>query len=145
MERQLSSDCCGPLFSELLQCMLGGMQSHLDSSVVRIRHMGMVVGECLSSCMNINGTKLKFEVITMFTFLLIFPNDSCLRWRCGSCLSFYHAVLQYDQDEETQELLSLMKPCAGDQSESENGYVFYIIKQGKMSFLIFSGNLFASM
>lgn len=42
--------------------MLGGMQSHLDSSVVRIRRMGMVVGECLSSRMDINGTKLKFEV-----------------------------------------------------------------------------------
>uniref|UniRef100_A0A3Q2YL92 Telomere length regulation protein TEL2 homolog n=1 Tax=Hippocampus comes TaxID=109280 RepID=A0A3Q2YL92_HIPCM len=50
------------LRSELLQCMLGGMQSHLDSNVLRIRHMGMVVGECLSSRMNINGTKLKFEV-----------------------------------------------------------------------------------
>lgn len=62
----------------------------------------------------------------MFIFLLIFPNDYCLTWCCGSCLSFYHAVLQYDQDEETQELLSLMKPCAGDPSESENGYVFYI-------------------
>lgn len=48
--------------SDLLQCMLGGMQSHLDSSVVRIRLMGMVVGECLSSRMDINGTKLKFEV-----------------------------------------------------------------------------------
>lgn len=42
--------------------MLGGMQSHLDSSVVRIRHLGMVVGECLSSRMDLNGTKLKFEV-----------------------------------------------------------------------------------
>lgn len=50
------------VFSDLLQCMLGGMQSHLDSSVVRIRHMGMVVGECLSSRMDISGTKLKFEV-----------------------------------------------------------------------------------
>lgn len=49
------------LRSELLQCMLGGMQSHLDSSVVQIRHIGMVVGECLSSRMDINGTKLKFE------------------------------------------------------------------------------------
>lgn len=47
--------------------MLGGMQSHLDSSVVRIRQMGMVVGECLSSRMNINGTKLKFEVLLMFS------------------------------------------------------------------------------
>lgn len=42
--------------------MLGGMQSHLDSSVVRVRHMGMVVGECLSSRMDISGTRLKFEV-----------------------------------------------------------------------------------
>uniref|UniRef100_A0A673BY09 Telomere length regulation protein TEL2 homolog n=1 Tax=Sphaeramia orbicularis TaxID=375764 RepID=A0A673BY09_9TELE len=63
------------LRSELLQCLLGGMQSHLDSSVLRIRRMGMVVGECLSSRMDISGTKLKFE---------------------------------YDQDEETQELLSLI-------------------------------------
>lgn len=53
---------CVPVFSDLLQCMLGGMQSHLDSSVVRIRHMGMVVGECLSSRIDINGTKLTFEV-----------------------------------------------------------------------------------
>uniref|UniRef100_A0A7N6A7E1 Telomere length regulation protein TEL2 homolog n=1 Tax=Anabas testudineus TaxID=64144 RepID=A0A7N6A7E1_ANATE len=67
------------LRSELLQCMLGGMQSHLDSGVVRIRHMGMVVGECLSSRMDINGTKLKFE---------------------------------YENDEETQELLSLMTSVA---------------------------------
>ncbi|XP_074475360.1 telomere length regulation protein TEL2 homolog isoform X1 [Sebastes fasciatus] len=80
------------LRSELLQCMLGGMQSHLDSSVVRIRRMGMVVGECLSSRMDINKTKLKFE---------------------------------YDQDEETQELLSLMTPISDDEPEAEpvNGSV----------------------
>lgn len=42
--------------------MLGGMQSHLDSNVLQIRHMGMVVGEYLSSRMDISGTKLKFEV-----------------------------------------------------------------------------------
>lgn len=48
--------------------MLGGMQSHLDSSVVRIRLMGMVVGECLSSRMDINGTKLKFEVKSLYNF-----------------------------------------------------------------------------
>ncbi|XP_049915848.1 telomere length regulation protein TEL2 homolog isoform X1 [Epinephelus moara] len=74
------------LRSELLQCMLGGMQSHLDSSVVRIRRMGMVVGECLSARMDINKTKLKFE---------------------------------YDQDDETQELLSLMTPITGDEPEAE--------------------------
>uniref|UniRef100_A0A8C2XSY1 Telomere length regulation protein TEL2 homolog n=1 Tax=Cyclopterus lumpus TaxID=8103 RepID=A0A8C2XSY1_CYCLU len=72
------------LDNTLLQCMLGGMQSHLDSSVVRIRRMGMVVGECLSSRMDLNKTKLKFE---------------------------------YDQDEETQELLSLMTPMTGDEPE----------------------------
>uniref|UniRef100_A0A673BVG5 Telomere length regulation protein TEL2 homolog n=1 Tax=Sphaeramia orbicularis TaxID=375764 RepID=A0A673BVG5_9TELE len=65
------------LRSELLQCLLGGMQSHLDSSVLRIRRMGMVVGECLSSRMDISGTKLKFEVLIMgiefaFTVLLLF-------------------------------------------------------------------------
>lgn len=58
------------LLSDLLQCMLGGMQSHLDSSVVHIRRLGMVVGECLSSRMDINGAKLKFEVgpIILITF-----------------------------------------------------------------------------
>ncbi|XP_031699193.1 telomere length regulation protein TEL2 homolog [Anarrhichthys ocellatus] len=75
------------LRSELLQCMLGGMQSHLDSSVVRIRRMGMVVGECLSSHMDINKTKLKFE---------------------------------YDQDEDTLELLSLMTPMTGGEAEAEH-------------------------
>ncbi|XP_060884260.1 telomere length regulation protein TEL2 homolog [Labrus mixtus] len=74
------------LRSDLLQCMLGGMQSHLDSSVVRIRHMGMVVGECLSSRMDINGAELKFE---------------------------------YDQDEETKELLSLMTPVSAEEPEAE--------------------------
>ncbi|XP_014888124.1 telomere length regulation protein TEL2 homolog isoform X2 [Poecilia latipinna] len=65
------------LRSDLLQCLLGGLQSHLDSSAVGIRTLGMVVGECLSARMDLNGTKLKFE---------------------------------YDQNEETQELLSLMTP-----------------------------------
>uniref|UniRef100_A0A8C8DLD6 Telomere length regulation protein TEL2 homolog n=1 Tax=Oryzias sinensis TaxID=183150 RepID=A0A8C8DLD6_9TELE len=76
------------LRSELLQCMLGGMQSHLDSSVVRIRNMGMVVGECLSSRMDFGGIKLKFE---------------------------------YEQDEETRELLFLMNPDPCEESEPEPG------------------------
>ncbi|XP_008434585.1 telomere length regulation protein TEL2 homolog [Poecilia reticulata] len=65
------------LRSDLLQCLLGGMQSHLDSSAVGIRTLGLVVGECLSARMDLSGTKLKFE---------------------------------YDQNEETRELLSLMTP-----------------------------------
>ncbi|KAK6318463.1 hypothetical protein J4Q44_G00117540 [Coregonus suidteri] len=47
------------LSSKLLQFMLGGMQSHLDSSVVLMR--SMVEGECLRSCMDINGAMFKFE------------------------------------------------------------------------------------
>ncbi|XP_040032625.2 telomere length regulation protein TEL2 homolog [Gasterosteus aculeatus] len=73
------------LRSELLQCLLGGMQSHLDSGVVRVRRMGMVVGECLSARMDLNKTKLKFE---------------------------------YEQDEETLELLCLMSPTT-DEPEAE--------------------------
>ncbi|XP_057682952.1 telomere length regulation protein TEL2 homolog [Corythoichthys intestinalis] len=88
------------LRSELLQCMLGGMQSHLDSNVVRIRHMGMVVGEGLSSRMNINGTKLKFE---------------------------------YEEDEETRELVSLLIPLNMDESEpeSEEGVSLQEIKENQ--------------
>ncbi|XP_068610664.1 telomere length regulation protein TEL2 homolog [Brachionichthys hirsutus] len=74
------------LRSDLLQCMLGGMQSHLDSSVLRIRRLGMVVGECLSARMDISGTQLKFE---------------------------------YDHDDETQELLSLMTPSSSEEPEAE--------------------------
>uniref|UniRef100_A0A665V591 Telomere length regulation protein TEL2 homolog n=1 Tax=Echeneis naucrates TaxID=173247 RepID=A0A665V591_ECHNA len=77
--------------SELMQCMLGGMQSHLDSSVVHIRRLGMVVGECLSSRIDNNGAKLKFE---------------------------------YDQDEETQELLYLMHPVTSNEPEPEPEYSF---------------------
>uniref|UniRef100_A0A3B5QC65 Telomere length regulation protein TEL2 homolog n=1 Tax=Xiphophorus maculatus TaxID=8083 RepID=A0A3B5QC65_XIPMA len=69
------------LRSDLLQCLLDGMQSHLDSSAVGIRTLGMVVGECLSARMDLNGAKLKFE---------------------------------YDENEETRELLSLMTPSACD-------------------------------
>ncbi|XP_054914015.1 telomere length regulation protein TEL2 homolog [Poeciliopsis prolifica] len=65
------------LRSDLLQCLLGGMQSHLDSSAVGIRTLGMAVGECLSARMDLSGAKLQFE---------------------------------YDKNEETLELLSLMTP-----------------------------------
>lgn len=69
------------LRSELLQCMLGGMQSHLDSNVVRVRRMGMVVGECLSSRMDINGAKLKFEVqYCMAPFPRLWVHLYSLKW-----------------------------------------------------------------
>lgn len=48
--------------TEMLQCMLGGVQCRLDSNIVRIRRMGMVVGECLSYKLDAPGSELKFQV-----------------------------------------------------------------------------------
>ncbi|XP_051738445.1 telomere length regulation protein TEL2 homolog [Ctenopharyngodon idella] len=49
------------LRQEMLQCMLGGVQCRLDSNIVRIRRMGMVVGECLSYKLDTPGSQLKFQ------------------------------------------------------------------------------------
>ncbi|KAJ8245793.1 hypothetical protein GJAV_G00260380 [Gymnothorax javanicus] len=73
---------------ELLQCMLGGMQCHLESNVLRVRHAGMVVGECLSSRLEANGPRLKFE---------------------------------YEQDEETRDLLSMMEPLPAEETVPDEG------------------------
>ncbi len=48
--------------TEMLQCMLGGVQCRLDSNIERIRRMGMVVGECLSQKLDTPGSQLKFQV-----------------------------------------------------------------------------------
>ncbi|KAJ8364161.1 hypothetical protein SKAU_G00129920 [Synaphobranchus kaupii] len=72
---------------ELLQCMLGGMQCHLDNSVMRVRRAGMIVGECLSARMDANGPQLKF---------------------------------QYEEDEETRELLSMMDPLPAEDTVPED-------------------------
>uniref|UniRef100_A0A3P9PZX2 Telomere length regulation protein TEL2 homolog n=1 Tax=Poecilia reticulata TaxID=8081 RepID=A0A3P9PZX2_POERE len=73
------------LRSDLLQCLLGGMQSHLDSSAVGIRTLGLVVGECLSARMDLSGTKLKFEVRRLVRSLLSF--QSILRFKCNNLVS----------------------------------------------------------
>ncbi|XP_069036917.1 telomere length regulation protein TEL2 homolog [Lepisosteus oculatus] len=49
------------LRAEILQRMMSGMQCHLDSSVSRVRRLGMVVGECLSARLDPEGTQLKFQ------------------------------------------------------------------------------------
>lgn len=46
---------------ELLQCMLSGMQCHLDSSVPRVHRLGKVVGESLSARLDPGGTRLQFQ------------------------------------------------------------------------------------
>ncbi|XP_063077958.1 telomere length regulation protein TEL2 homolog isoform X2 [Engraulis encrasicolus] len=45
----------------LCQCMLSGMKCHLDSSVLRVRRIGMVVGEHISQHMDTAATRLSFE------------------------------------------------------------------------------------
>nr|XP_020668766.1 telomere length regulation protein TEL2 homolog [Pogona vitticeps] len=47
---------------ELLTSLMEGMKCHLDSNLPRIRHMGMVVGECVSARMMPEGPALKFAV-----------------------------------------------------------------------------------
>ncbi|KAK1162762.1 hypothetical protein AOXY_G17703 [Acipenser oxyrinchus oxyrinchus] len=46
---------------ELLQCMLSGMQCHLESSIPRVHRLGMVVGESLSARLDPGGTRLQFQ------------------------------------------------------------------------------------
>ncbi|KAK9953001.1 hypothetical protein ABG768_017027 [Culter alburnus] len=72
------------LRQEMLQCMLGGVQCRLDSNIVRIRRMGMVVGECLSYKLDTPGSQLKF---------------------------------QYEPDEESRELKSLMESPSVEDDE----------------------------
>ncbi|XP_062382426.1 telomere length regulation protein TEL2 homolog [Sardina pilchardus] len=45
----------------LRQCMLSGMQCHLDSSVLRVRRIGMVVGESISQHMDTATARLSFQ------------------------------------------------------------------------------------
>uniref|UniRef100_A0A8C7PV36 Telomere length regulation protein TEL2 homolog n=1 Tax=Oncorhynchus mykiss TaxID=8022 RepID=A0A8C7PV36_ONCMY len=89
------------LRSELLQCMLGGMQSHLDSSVVRVRRMGMVVGECLSSRMDVNGAKLKFEVqYCMAPFPRLWVRLYSLKWLTVPIFLFSLTPYDMSADQE---------------------------------------------
>ncbi|XP_044289063.1 telomere length regulation protein TEL2 homolog [Varanus komodoensis] len=46
---------------ELLSSMMEGMKCHLDSNSPRIRHMGMVVAECLSARITPEEPALKFQ------------------------------------------------------------------------------------
>ncbi|XP_074867286.1 telomere length regulation protein TEL2 homolog isoform X2 [Carettochelys insculpta] len=64
---------------ELLVSMMGGMKCHLDSNLPRVRRLGMVVAESISSRINTDGPSLKF---------------------------------QYEDDDETRELKSLIKQTA---------------------------------
>ncbi|KAI1896230.1 hypothetical protein AGOR_G00092670 [Albula goreensis] len=81
----LSSSELQELREELMQCMLGGMQCHLDSCVMRVRRVGMIVGECLSARLDVSGSQLKF---------------------------------QYEEDEETRELLSMLDPLPEEDTVS---------------------------
>ena len=45
----------------LLNKLLVGVQSHLESPLEKVRHLGMVVAECATSSLEPNGEKLVFE------------------------------------------------------------------------------------
>ncbi|XP_037766968.1 telomere length regulation protein TEL2 homolog isoform X3 [Chelonia mydas] len=67
---------------ELLTSMMGGMKCHLDSNLPRVRRLGMIVAESISSRITADGPSLKF---------------------------------QYEDDDETRELKSLLKQTASQQ------------------------------
>nr|XP_025043976.1 telomere length regulation protein TEL2 homolog [Pelodiscus sinensis] len=46
---------------ELLASMMGGMKCHLDSSLPRVRRLGMVVAESISSRITTDGPRLQFQ------------------------------------------------------------------------------------
>ncbi|XP_062444666.1 telomere length regulation protein TEL2 homolog isoform X3 [Rhea pennata] len=46
---------------ELLTSMMAGVKCHLDSSLPRIRHLGMIVAESISLKINTDGPVLKFQ------------------------------------------------------------------------------------
>ncbi|XP_043350271.1 telomere length regulation protein TEL2 homolog isoform X3 [Dermochelys coriacea] len=64
---------------EILTSMMGGMKCHLDSNLPRVRRLGMIVAESISSRITTDGPSLKF---------------------------------QYEDDDETRELKSLLKQTA---------------------------------
>ncbi|XP_077868678.1 telomere length regulation protein TEL2 homolog [Saccoglossus kowalevskii] len=62
----------------LIRKLLGGMQCHLDSPIMKVRRLGMIVAESLTQAVDHGDTRLKFE---------------------------------YQSDDETELLLSLLKPA----------------------------------
>lgn len=48
---------------ELLNKLLVGVQSHLESPLEKVQHLGMVVGECVTSSLEPNGEKLAFGYV----------------------------------------------------------------------------------
>ena len=60
------------LFPELLSELLPGLQCHLDSTLVRVRTLGMIVGESLTATIDSHGHKLSFQVlIESYLFYLL--------------------------------------------------------------------------
>ncbi|XP_051877170.1 telomere length regulation protein TEL2 homolog [Pristis pectinata] len=47
--------------AELLSLMMGGVDCHLDSSLVRVRRLGMVVAECVSARVDTGEHRLTFQ------------------------------------------------------------------------------------
>uniref|UniRef100_A0A8C0GGJ6 Telomere length regulation protein TEL2 homolog n=1 Tax=Chelonoidis abingdonii TaxID=106734 RepID=A0A8C0GGJ6_CHEAB len=51
-----------PEIEKLLTSMMGGMKCHLDSNLPRVRRLGMIVAESISSRITTDGPCLKFQV-----------------------------------------------------------------------------------
>jgi hypothetical protein len=50
------------VFTGLIEMLVSGVKHHLDSATPAVRHLGMVVGEAVTSAVALEGQKLAFEV-----------------------------------------------------------------------------------
>uniref|UniRef100_A0A673G513 Telomere length regulation protein TEL2 homolog n=1 Tax=Sinocyclocheilus rhinocerous TaxID=307959 RepID=A0A673G513_9TELE len=89
-------------------CMLGGVQCRLDSSIERIRRMGMIVGECLSHKLDTPGSQLKFQVSKM--------KASCILQKLQMCSSHF-----YYYNCELEIFVSFLDSQSGQSVPSEAG------------------------
>uniref|UniRef100_A0A8C0GEK7 Telomere length regulation protein TEL2 homolog n=1 Tax=Chelonoidis abingdonii TaxID=106734 RepID=A0A8C0GEK7_CHEAB len=111
---------------ELLTSMMGGMKCHLDSNLPRVRRLGMIVAESISSRITTDGPCLKFQYedddetrelkSLQQTALLQLPvtdlpnheggeGDMVKSTWTNSCLRFFHSdddLIPYDMSEDKE-------------------------------------------
>uniref|UniRef100_A0A8C0GGH8 Telomere length regulation protein TEL2 homolog n=1 Tax=Chelonoidis abingdonii TaxID=106734 RepID=A0A8C0GGH8_CHEAB len=96
---------------ELLTSMMGGMKCHLDSNLPRVRRLGMIVAESISSRITTDGPCLKFQVRLHGNPHPAAPaheggeGDMVKSTWTNSCLRFFHSdddLIPYDMSEDKE-------------------------------------------
>uniref|UniRef100_A0A8C0IM89 Telomere length regulation protein TEL2 homolog n=1 Tax=Chelonoidis abingdonii TaxID=106734 RepID=A0A8C0IM89_CHEAB len=99
---------------ELLTSMMGGMKCHLDSNLPRVRRLGMIVAESISSRITTDGPCLKFqyedddetrELKSLQQTHEGGEGDMVKSTWTNSCLRFFHSdddLIPYDMSEDKE-------------------------------------------